>query len=649
MTDYKAIIGKGVKVVSTNLDNAEGEGQIWFNSTTGEFKDIINVTAWASGGNITQATTGVANAGTQTASVAYGGNDGSATTRTLEYNGSGWTAGGALPEARSEMSKGGTQTAAIATGGKSSPPGMDASFEYDGSSWTAGGTMGTGRYTQGGDGTQTAAFICGGQLNPPISPSNATEEYNGSSWTAGGNLNQARNRIRAAGLQTSGLALGGSGYPLSVGPIGTSSEEYDGSSWTTGNAINTARYGHAAGGAQTSALLFGGTGSPTTLTATESYDGTSYTTSPASLASGRNNLGGDGGNNAYLAVGGNVSGPAKTSNTEEFTSSVNLITAPAWASGGNMPVAKRIGACSKGGSVDSSLTFGGDTLPMGAGQPQVKTTEEYDGSSWTSGGNIANNISGSAGAGTQTAAIGATGYSFPSPWQTAGASYVSNSFEYDGSSWTNVTAYPTTAVGLISFGTQTASAFGGGAQGGSPGPEASYKSKDYKEYDGTNWTSGGSTNSYHSRTQSSAGTQTAGIVYGGYDSPGGNPSQRGDTVEEYNGTAWTSALTAPKENAIGAGFGTQSAFLATNGQEGPIPSSPGSTGYSLTTFVYDGTTFATDANVATRRVYAGGDGTIGSAAGMVCGGSTTYSTRTTATEEYTQGSTALNIKTVSTS
>ena len=87
-----------------------------------------------------------------------------------------------------------------------------------------------------------------------------------------------------------------------------------------------------------------------------------------------------------------------------------------------MPVAKRVGACSKGGDINSSLTFGGDTLPMGAGQPQVKTTEEYNGTSWTGGGNVGNNISGSAGAGTQTAMIGATGYSFPTPWRTAGAS-----------------------------------------------------------------------------------------------------------------------------------------------------------------------------------------------------------------------------------
>ena len=645
MTDYKAIIGKGIKVVSTNLDNAEGEGQIWFNSTTGEFKDILNLQAWSSGGALSKAkaryTTG--GVGTQTAALAVGGYSTAIVADTEEYNGSGWTAGGALGTGRYGTFTAGTQTAGLAATGKASPGVVTNVEEYNGSSWSEVNNNSAGRFLGSSCGTQTAALIYGG-VTPP--ESNATEEYDGTNWTSGGNLNTARNTAFSFGSQTAAVAAGGG--PGSGNTDAT--EHYDGSSWTTVNSMGTARRSGAASIAspQSSGLAFGGFTSDE-VTTTEKYDGTTWTTSPA-MGTGRYGLGGAGDSSgSALAFGGQDNSSNTFSATEEFTSSVNVITAPAWASGGNMPVAKRIGGCSKGGSVDSSLTFGGDTLPMGAGQPQVKTTEEYDGSSWTSGGNISNNISGSAGAGTQTAAIGATGYSFPSPWQTAGASYVSNSFEYDGSSWTNVTAYPTTAVGLISFGTQTASAFGGGAQGGSPGPEANYKSKDYKEYDGTNWTSGGSTNSYHSRTQSSAGTQTAGIVYGGYDSPGGNPSGKGDAVEEYNGTAWTSALTAPKENSIGAGFGTQTAFLATNGQESPIPSSPGSTGYSFTTLVYDGTTFATDANVATRRVYAGGDGTIGSAAGMVCGGSTTYSTRTTATEEYTQGSTALNIKTVSTS
>ena len=310
-----------------------------------------------------------------------------------------------------------------------------------------------------------------------------------------------------------------------------------------------------------------------------------------------------------------------------------------------MPAGKRVGGSSTGGSV-SGLTFGGDNVPMGQGIPQVKTTEEYNGTAWTGGGNITNNVSGSAGAGTQTAMIGATGYSFPTPWTTAGASYIANAFEYDGSSWTNVTAYPTTGVGMMSLGTQTASLFGGGAQGGSPGPEANQKSKDYKEYNGSSWTTGGASNTFHSRSGGAGGTQTAGIIYGGYDGPGGNPSGRSDKVEEYNGTAWTSAITAPKESAIGSGFGTQTAFLYSGGQESPIPNSPGTTGFSFTTLVYDGTTMRTDANTATRRVYSGADGAIGTAAGFVAGGATSYSARTTATEEYSQGSSAINVKTL---
>ena len=638
MTDYKAIIGKGIKVVSTNLDNAEGEGQIWFNSTTGEFKDILNIQAWSSSGALATSRFNMGAGVTPvTAGVVFGGTGNS--TSTEEYNGSGFTIGGALGTGRYVLGGFGTQTATVGAGGYVNGTGDVANVEeYNGTAWSEVNDIPAARRGQGAFGTQTAGAIAGGVPNL-----NTTLHYDGTNWTSGGNLPVGQDRTEGAGTGT--LTAGF----MAAGDNRTSFE-YDGSSWTAGPSTSSDHDGGADTGIQTAAITFGGFLSPGSgqVTSTELYNGTSFTTSPATMANGRYGIGHGGFTGTSAFAAGGDKNPGTISDTEEYNSSTTAITAPAWASGGNMPVAKRIGGCSKGGNI-SSLTFGGDTLPMGAGQPQVKTTEEYDGSSWTSGGNISNNISGSAGAGTQTAAIGATGYSFPSPWQTAGASYVSNSFEYDGSSWTNVTAYPTTAVGLISFGTQTASAFGGGAQGGSPGPEASYKSKDYKEYDGTNWTSGGSTNSYHSRTQSSAGTQTAGIVYGGYDSPGGNPSQRGDTVEEYNGTAWTSALTAPKENAIGAGFGTQTAFLATNGQENPIPSSPGSTGYSFTTFVYDGTTFATDANVATRRVYAGGDGAIGSAAGMVCGGSTTYSTRTTATEEYTQGSTALNIKTVSTS
>ena len=132
ITALPPAVGFGVKTVSSDPPSLN-EGEIFFNSTDSVFKALVNVEAWSSGASILTATTGIANTGTQTASVAYGGNDGSATDTTLEYDGTGWSTSGDVPEARSEMSKAGTQTAVISTGGKSSPPGMDASFEYDGS------------------------------------------------------------------------------------------------------------------------------------------------------------------------------------------------------------------------------------------------------------------------------------------------------------------------------------------------------------------------------------------------------------------------------------------------------------------------------------------------------------------------------------
>ena len=50
MTKYKAIHGKTLLHVASDLDNAEGEGQIWFNTTSADYKTIQKATgAWATG------------------------------------------------------------------------------------------------------------------------------------------------------------------------------------------------------------------------------------------------------------------------------------------------------------------------------------------------------------------------------------------------------------------------------------------------------------------------------------------------------------------------------------------------------------------------------------------------------------------------
>jgi len=643
MTTYKEIFGKQIKNYSSDPAN-NAEGQVWYNSTSGTFKTLLATAAWSAGGNLITAVFSNAGAGTQTAGLGFGGyTDGSTRTNvTVEYNGSGWASGGNLINSPASGNGAGTQTAGLAFGG-AIPPGTvntDVTQEYNGSSWTAGGSMADARRSIGGAGTQTAGLGFGG-YSP--GPDNETEEYNGTAWTGGGNLLTANAGIEGTGLQTAAIAFGGSP------PGGTTAvaQYYDGSSWTAVTSMNTARTNLGSAGTQTLALAFGGDNGSGAVNNTETWDGSTWTEGP-NLATGRQNLGSTGAtSSAALAFGGQVP-PPSSSLTEEYNFSTTVTTAAAWASGGNMNTARRIGGGSSGGNINSSLMFGGDTLPMGAGNPQVKVTEEYNGSSWTNGGNVGNNISGSAGAGTESAMIGATGYS-TSGWTTAGASYIANAFEYNGTSWSDVTAYPTTGVGLISLGTQTASLFGGGAQGGSPGPEANQKSKLYKEYDGTNWTTGGTSNTFHSRGQSGAGTQTAGIVYGGYDAPGGNTSGRSNKLESYNGTAWTSELTGPIETAIGQSFGTESAYVYSGGQNAPIPSSPGTVGYSFTTLVYDGTTMSTSVNTATRRVIGGGDGSSGASTGMVCGGSSAYSTLSNATEEYSVETTAANVKTLTSS
>ena len=54
------------------MDNAEGEGQIWFNTSGNDFKTIIGIGSWSTGGNLNQARNAAAAGGTQTASIFFG-------------------------------------------------------------------------------------------------------------------------------------------------------------------------------------------------------------------------------------------------------------------------------------------------------------------------------------------------------------------------------------------------------------------------------------------------------------------------------------------------------------------------------------------------------------------------------------------------
>ena len=584
MTDYKSIVGKGIRSVTANLDNDQAEGQIWYNSTDGVFRNVISSGAFASSANMIEKSRLMAGFGIQTAAVSAGGNTDTANIATTQhYNGTGWDLGGNLPEARFNAGGLGVETAGMSVGG-GDPPGARSikTFEYNGSAWTAGGNLSEEREGPFSFGTETAGVAAGGEtlLPPGVSVAATVDEYNGSSWTAVNSMSNARYLGAACGTETAGVVFGGYGGSSYI----TATELYDGTNWTAGgNTPSTQKYAQAASGQQTDALLINGYVTAYTTDVTE-YNGSTFTAGQ-STAIARSQLGASkqqANTTNALAYGGvnpGFSGGPRISNTEEFNVSTNVTTGAAWASGGNLGTARRFidGA---GASQTAGIAFGG-WKPGAADETEL----------------------------------------------------------YDGTSWTEVNNMGTAQYGSLCGGTQTARRQGGGAgtvtaglvMGGRP-PDAGVSNTE--EYDGTNWTNGGTLNQ-SARQNSGAGTQTAGLNFGGSSDPV-TPADLGNT-EEYNGTAWTASATMNHARSDMAQFSasTQTAGIAFGG----TPPITGNTEF------YDGTSWITSASMATARRQLAGGGTQTDA--LAFGGQAPPESN--ATEEFTPESTSLNIKTITTS
>jgi hypothetical protein len=82
--------------------------------------------------------------------------------------------------------------------------------------------------------------------------------------------------------------------------------------------------------------------------------------------------------------------------------------------------------------------------------------------------------------------------------------------------------------------------------------------KGYKQVIGNAWSTGGNLNTARS-TLAGAGTQTAGLAFGG-----NIPPLTGAT-ESYNGTSWTELNDLTTARSYVMGFGTQSSALAAGG------------------------------------------------------------------------------------
>ena len=273
----------------------------------------------------------------------------------------------------------------------------------------------------------------------------------GGAISSGGNLNTGRRQLAGAGTQTAGIAIAGG--PPSV----TAVEEYDGSTWTSVTGIPTATQQMAAGGTQAAAIAFGGQVVPpfaVIQNATYEYDGSIWT-GGGNMGTGRYNLGGCGTQTAALATGGTTVNAAPPPNfkgrnlTEEYGGT-------SWTSGGTYPI-----------EVSGIRTAGTQTAALGVGGAQfgawiVSSANEYDGSTWTSGGSMSQQNEGGGVSGIQTAAIYAGGYGGPA----APTSDVRNRIEiYNGTSWTTQPATLTIArneLAASSLGPTTQTMFFGG-------------------------------------------------------------------------------------------------------------------------------------------------------------------------------------------
>jgi len=297
-----------------------------------------------------------------------------------------------------------------------------------------------------------------------------------------------------------------------------------------------------------------------------------------------------------------VEGQVFYNDTDKKFKLFSTTSAGVWATANNATTARYNLAGT--GTQTAQLSCGGQ--PNGG---QVVNTEEYDGTSWTNGGDLPVAKRSNASFGTQTSAVNAAGLS-PTP-----GSFYSTSEEYDGSSWTSGGTVGTARGSHSASGTLTAGLiFGGSNAPGNPGRQAATE-----EYDGTSWTAGGSLSTARSVLSGSPnGTQTASYATAGIGVPGFIAG-----TEEYNGTSWSGGgdVNTPREQAMGGGTLTAGLLSGGNNPSGNLTA----------TELYDGTSWTTSAGTLnTARVLGAGGGT--QAAGIVAFGTPPT---TAATEEFT--------------
>jgi len=381
--------------------------------------ELWNGSSWSEQPDLNTARTDGAGAGISTSALYFGGEPTPANgNKSEEYNGTSWAATPNLnTNQQGNAGAGANADSAISFGGPPPAPGTQIET-FDGTSWTTSpATLATARYNIASCGSASSTLAAGGFRASPASYLTATEEFNKSTntitaaaFSSGGNMATPKQDGAGFGIQTAAIGAGGyvSGYT-------NNAQSYNGISWTAIPNINTTRSCRGLG-TQTSGLICAGmTPGDTPSAATESWNGSSWT-SVNSMNTARASVFSIGTYSSGLIAGGSPTSATETWDGTNWTSNPS-----------NINTTRRGGMSA--GTVSAGLICAGDPLG-GSPNPEVSNaTEEWDGSSWTSGNNSITERNGARGFGIQTSAVITTGAS------QGGSTYYATSEIYDGTNW----------------------------------------------------------------------------------------------------------------------------------------------------------------------------------------------------------------------
>ena len=170
------------------------------------------------------------------------------------WDGTNWTETTDVNAQRVQAAGAGTQTATLFFGGEGSPfaDNKNKTELWNGTTWTEVNNLNEGRSQPGGGGISTSAISVNGYNGS--AKSNDAETWDGTSWTEISNTNvTAEGRNGAAHSNTQAIVFGGRAPAYLA-----TTEQWDGSTWTEVADLATARYNGTSSGSGTSAWLAGG-------------------------------------------------------------------------------------------------------------------------------------------------------------------------------------------------------------------------------------------------------------------------------------------------------------------------------------------------------------------------------------------------------